>query len=141
MKDTCCDAAEMKARCAQLKGSGFKLLNANCQTLLESMRAGGAGYCGIMCNYHPALYVWLCENYEKEPEKAEDLQALLGTLGFTEVGLPYPLTAKYHMCLEGIPTENIARNRPSDALTGYVKDSTAQMRRLTKHFEREYGIQ
>ena len=111
MKDTCCDAALISQRCAQLKGSGFMLLNANCQTLLESMRAGGDGYCGIMCNFHPRLYSWLGENYDKEPEKAELIQSVIGTLGFTESGIPYPLTAKYHMGLCGIPTENIARNR------------------------------
>ncbi|MBQ6947359.1 MAG: dihydrodipicolinate synthase family protein, partial [Clostridia bacterium] len=53
MKDTCCDAAVIKERTIQLCGSNFKLLNANCQTLLESMRNGADGYCGIMCNFHP----------------------------------------------------------------------------------------
>ncbi len=130
MKDTCCDAKVIEERLEQLKGSEFKLLNANCQTLLASLGAGGAGYCGIMANFHPELYVWLCENYDKEPGKAEKLQNLLGTVGFTEQGLPYPLTAKYHMCLEGIPTENIARNRKSEELTEYVKDCTRQMREL-----------
>lgn len=132
MKDTCCDAAVMKERCAQLKGSGFKLLNANCQTLLESMRNGGDGYCGIMCNFHPWLYSWLGENFEKEPEKADLVQSLIGTIGFTEVGLPYPLTAKYHMNLVGIPTENIARNRESFELTQYAKDCMEQMYLLCK---------
>lgn len=140
MKDTCCNIDTIRERLDLIRGTHFRLMNANCQTLLASMQAGGAGYCGIMCNFHPALYVWLCENYEKEPEKAEDLQSLLGTIGFTEGGLPYPLTAKYHMCLEGIPTENIARNRPGEALTGYAKDCTAQMRRLTKLFEKGLGI-
>lgn len=130
MKDTCCDATLIKERLEQLKGSEFKLLNANCQTLLESLKAGGAGYCGIMANFHPELYVWLCENYKKEPEKAEKLQNLLGIVGFTENGLPYPLTAKYHMCLEGISTENIARNRKSEELTDYAKNCTKQMREL-----------
>ena len=32
MKDTCCNAAEIAKRLEILKGSGFKLLNANCQT-------------------------------------------------------------------------------------------------------------
>ena len=132
MKDTCCDAALIAERCRQLKGSDFRLLNANCQTLLESMQSGADGYCGIMANYHPELYAWLCENYEREPQKAELVQALLGTAGFTEGGLPYPLTAKYHMCLEGIPTENIARNRRSEELTDYARGCVEQMRLICK---------
>jgi 4-hydroxy-tetrahydrodipicolinate synthase len=135
MKDTCCNIDMIRERLRLLSGSHFRLMNANCQTLLESMRAGGAGYCGIMCNFHPALYVWLCENYEKFPDLADDLQSMLGTVGFTESGMPYPLTAKYHMCLEGIKTELIARNRKPEELTDYMKDSTAQMRRLSKLFE------
>ena len=129
MKDTCCDVSVMAERSKQLKGSNFKLLNANCQTLLESMRNGSDGYCGIMCNFHPKLYSWLGKNYKSEPEKAELTQSLISTFGFTEVGLPYPLTAKYHMNLCGIPTENIARNRKSEELTQYVKDCMKQMKR------------
>ena len=135
MKDTCCDAAVMADRCRQLQGSQFKLLNANCQTLLESMRNGGGGYCGIMCNFHPALYAWLGENFEKDPQTADLVQSVIGTLGFTEVGLPYPLTAKYHMNLCNIPTANIARNRKSEDLTDYAKDCTKQMKLLTDCLE------
>ena len=135
MKDTCCDAAVIAKRCQQLKGSTFQLLNANCQTLLESMRNGAEGYCGIMCNFHPKLYAWLCENFEKEPEKAELIQSFIGTLGFTEAGLPYPLTAKYHMNLCGIPTETSARNRNSEELTEYAKSCMRQMKTATDYFE------
>lgn len=136
MKDTCCDAELIKERSAQLKGSDFKLLNANCQTLLESMRNGADGYCGIMCNFHPALYSWLGKNYDKEPQKADLVQSVIGTFGFTEVGLPYPLTAKYHMNLCGIPTENIARNRKSEELTDYGKSCMKQMKTATDYLEK-----
>ena len=135
MKDTSCDAAIMAERCRQLKGSQFKLLNANCQTLLESMRNGGDGYCGIMCNFHPALYTWMGENYAKDPLTAELVQSVIGTFGFTEAGLPYPLTAKYHMNLCGIPTENIARNRESRELTDYAQSCMEQMKLLTDTLE------
>ena len=135
MKDTCCDAREIARRCQQLRGSSFKLLNANCQTLLESMQNGGSGYCGIMCNYHPRLYAWLGENFEKHSEKAEVLQGILGTFGFTEGGLPYPLTAKYHMTLCGIPTENSARNRASEEMTDYARSCMLQMKRVTDAIE------
>ena len=135
MKDTCCNVDIMKERCEQLKGSSFKLLNANCQTLLESMKNGGDGYCGIMCNFHPKLYAWLGENFEKDAENAELVQSVLGSLGFTEVGLPYPLTAKYHMGLCNIPTENVARNRKSEELTDYAKSCVRQMKQVTDKLE------
>ncbi|MBQ2613898.1 MAG: dihydrodipicolinate synthase family protein [Clostridia bacterium] len=129
MKDTCCDMQIINERLEQLKGSHFYLLNANCQTLLESLRSGGKGYCGIMANYHPALYSWLCKNYNEE--KADKVQAFLCMAGFTEVGLPYPLTAKYHMNLVGIPTENIARNRKSEEMTPYAESCMKQMKLLS----------
>ncbi len=134
MKDTCCDAAVMRDRSEQLKGSHFKLLNANCQTLLESMRNGADGYCGIMCNFHPKLYAWLGKNINHE--KADLVQSVIGTFGFTEVGLPYPLTAKYHMNLCGLPTENIARNRKSEELTDYGRSCMKQMKLATDAVEK-----
>ena len=133
MKDTCCDAALIRERINQLKGSGFKLLNANCQTLLQSMRDGGDGYCGIMCNFHPALYSWLSKNYNDE--KAELVQSVIGTFGFTEAGLPYPITAKYHMSLCGIPSELTARNRKGEAFSEYAKDCMKQMKTATDYLE------
>lgn len=133
MKDTCCDAQMIAQRAKQLKGSCFKLLNANCQTLLETMRNGADGYCGIMCNFHPKLYSWLRENYKDD--KADLVQSVIGTFGFTEVGLPYPLTAKYHMNLCGIKTENIARNRKSEELTEYAQSCMKQMKLATDRLE------
>ena len=134
MKDTCCDAKLIAERAKQLKGSNFKLLNANCQTLLETMRNGADGYCGIMCNYHPKLYSWLGKNYKSE--KADLVQSVIGTFGFTEVGLPYPLTAKYHMNLCGIKTENVARNRKSTELTEYACSCMEQMKTATDQLEK-----
>ena len=140
MKDTCCDAQLIKERCEQLKGSHFKLLNANCQTLLETLRNGAEGYCGIMANFHPKLYAWLGHNFKNEPEKADLVQSFIGTCGYTEGGLPYPLSAKYNMGLCGIPTENIARTRPSSDLTDYFKSSVKQMKYASDKLEEFLGI-
>ena len=68
-----------------MKGSNMKLYNANTSTLLESMKYGAAGYSGVMANFHPALYAWLLENWEKEPEKAEYLQDILTPCSFIEL--------------------------------------------------------
>ena len=135
MKDTCCDADMIRERCELLRGSCFKLYNANCQTLLESIRSGADGYCGIMANFHTYLYSCLCKNYDKAPERAEFLQAVIGNFGFTETGIPYPLTAKYNMGLCGIDTENIARNKKSTELTEYAKSCVRQMKLATDRIE------
>ncbi len=140
MKDTCCDADVIAERAKTLSGSGFRLLNANCQTLLETMRAGADGYCGIMCNFHPRLYAYLRDHFVSDPETAELVQGVLGTFGFTEVGLPYPLTAKYHMTLSGIPTELTARNRRTEELTPYAMDCVRQMKLVTDRLERDLGL-
>lgn len=136
LKDTCCDAELIKERIQIIKGSKLCLLNANCQTLLQSLKDGGHGYCGIMSNFHPKLYNWMCENFQNEPEKAEILQAFFGTSGFTEVGIPYPLTAKYHMNLVGIPTANAARTRKSEELTAYARECVKMLKQLSDYFEK-----
>ena len=140
MKDTCCDLAMLKDRCEQLKGSAFKLLNANCQTLLASYRYGAQGYCGIMANFHPQMYVKLGEIWQKDAQQAELLQALIGQLGFTETGLPYPLTAKYHLCLEGIESALISRSRPGERLTEYARHCVEQMKQLCDHLSAQGRI-
>jgi 4-hydroxy-tetrahydrodipicolinate synthase len=137
MKDTCCDAKVIAERVKILEGSEFKLLNANCQTLLESLRLGADGYCGIMCNYHPRLYAHLAENYESA--EADKLQALIGPLGYTEAGIPYPLSAKYHMTLCGIETNLITRNPACRPLSEYDKASIRQLKLITDEAERALG--
>lgn len=134
IKDTCCQASLMAQRAEWLRGSGIKLCNANCQTLLESLRNGADGYCGIMANFHPYLYQWICKNYDSE--KAPLVQALTGTYGFTE-SLCYPLTAKYHMNLCGIPTEVTSRNRDSALWTPYEKSCMEQMKQATDWLEQQ----
>lgn len=133
MKDTCCDADLIAERVAQLKGSHFKLLNANCQTLLQTMRDGADGYCGIMANYHPALYAWLGKHYAEE--QADAVAGVLGTFGFTEAGLPYPLSAKYHMTLCGMPTPVTSRKNKPEDWTPYAAHCVEQMKAATDQLE------
>ena len=109
IKDTCCDPTMLKERLVQLKDSGIMLFNANAQTLMLTLEHGGAGYSGIMANFHPDLYVWLCNNFDTQPEKAKTLQAILSMYAFEEC-MHYPITAKYNMNLEGINMELFSRS-------------------------------
>ena len=141
MKDTCCDAAVMARRCERLKGTPMMLYNANAQTLLESLRSGAAGYCGVMCNFHPDLYAWLCANWEKDPETAQVVQAFLGTAAFTE-SLAYPVTAKYHLKeIAALPLSAVdARTRPASDLTEYHKSCVRQVETLARAVRERIGL-
>jgi len=134
IKDTCCDPVLLTRRLELLDGSGIGLFNANAQTLLHSLQQGGAGYSGIMANFHPDLLVWLCDHWQDSPEMADKLQNYLSLYAFTEQ-LAYPCTAKYRLALEGIPMELTARSRDVKELTEYhrlcvrqAKNSEADIR-------------
>ena len=120
IKDTCCDPDMLDARLEQLKGTSIKLFNANSQTFLYTLRHGAAGFSGIMGNFHPDLYAWVCENYEKEPEKAERVQGFLTLTAFLEV-LAYPQTAKYHMNNVGVPMSLWSRSCDQKKFTKYQR--------------------
>lgn len=120
IKDTCCDPDMLDARLEQLKETSIKLFNANSQTFLYTLRHGAAGFSGIMGNFHPDLYAWVCENYEKEPEKAERVQGFLTLTAFLEV-LAYPQTAKYHMNKVGVPMSLWSRSCDKKKFTKYQR--------------------
>lgn len=94
IKDTCCDLPTIKRRLELAKGSRLHLANANSQTLLASFQAGCHAFSGVMANFHPNLYVWLYENWQSEPEKAQKLSDYISTAALVE-NLDYPICAKY----------------------------------------------
>ena len=120
IKDTCCDPDELDRRLEQIKGTTIKLYNANSQTLLYTLKNGGAGFSGIMANFHPDLYAWLCNNYDKDEKKAQSVQNFLSLSSFLEV-LAYPQTAKYHMNKVGVPMSLWARSCDHKKFTKYQR--------------------
>ncbi|HBR4785337.1 TPA: dihydrodipicolinate synthase family protein [Klebsiella pneumoniae] len=95
IKDTCCSLPVIEKRLKLSQGSRLHLANANSQTLLASLQAGCQAYSGVMANFHPALYVWLFENWRTEPEKAGQLADYLSTAALAE-NLDYPACAKFY---------------------------------------------
>ena len=127
IKDTCCDAQEIDRRMDILRGSDIRLFNANAQTLYDSLKSGAAGYCGVMANFHPALYVWLTKHMD-DP-KAREVADWLSIAAFTEQ-LAYPVTAKYHLsAVEGLPIGLNTLSRAPEQLTPYHKMCVEQMNR------------
>ena len=138
IKDTCCDAEMIKERIEVLKDCDIGLYNANAQTLLETLRAGADGYCGVMANFHPEIYKWLFDNADKK--EAELVQAFVCMTAFTE-SLAYPATAKYYVnAHEGIKIEPISRAVDCNLITEYQKSCLAQMKTLGDFLKKQIGI-
>lgn len=131
IKDTCCDAALIAERIRILNecGGQIKLYNANTATILQTLKDGAAGFSGVMANFHSDLYVWLCQNWQTEPEKAEKIQALLTAMSLYE-GQNYPLNAKYHMNLVGVPMEVATRNPGAKPMHELQMDMVRQILHL-----------
>lgn len=138
LKDTCCDIRQIKEKLRAAEGSALKLYNANTTTLLESMRAGGAGFSGVMDNFHPKLYTWLCEHYQEE--KAEEVSDFLTVASLIERQY-YPVNAKYHLsAFENLPMTTVCRVKDNKGLTETFKREVAMLNRMVKEKEKELGI-
>lgn len=128
LKDTCCHAPTIRERLQIIRdhtpegAEPMGLFNANTMTLLESLRDGADGFCGVMGNLHPDLYQWLFRNFRKEPVWARDLQAGLTMLSSLEANA-YPVCAKKHMQDVGIPMTLVTRTRPQEQF-GYMDQET-----------------
>lgn len=129
LKDTCSDPAQIAEKLAIAKGSGLKLFNANTATLLESLRGGAAGFSGVMGNFHPELYVWLCQNYRKHPETAQKLQELLTVCSLIE-NSEYPVCAKYYLQLEGLKIGLYSRSNNPKNFTEAFRINVSHLRGL-----------
>lgn len=137
LKDTCCDLSQLKAKCDAVSGTELKIFNANAATLLASLNMGCAGYSGVMANFHAGLYVWLCDNYCKEPERARIMMSFLGAASMTECQV-YPINCKYHMNLMGVKMELTSRTRDASLLTGSKKMEIEQLYECERMFAAEF---
>lgn len=115
LKDTCCDEKLIEQRLEVINGTPLKLYNANTTTLLSSLRAGAAGFSGVMANFHTDLYAWLYKHYNEL--EAENLQAFLTLASLIERQY-YPVNAKYHMNrYSKVPITPICRRQDKDGFT------------------------
>lgn len=139
LKDTCCNVEMMKAKIEATKDLGLKLFNANSATLLDTLKLGCAGFSGVMANFHPELYSWLCKNYAKEPQKAQAVQDFVGFASLAECQ-QYPVNAKYHLSLCGVDIGYKCRTRDAAAFLPNNKAEIEQMYRHTFAFKSKMGI-
>lgn len=132
-KDTSCDMENIRGKLDAVRETKLKLYNANTSTLLESLQAGGAGFSGVMANFHPDLYVWLVENYEKEPEKARKAADFLTVASLIERQV-YPVNAKYYQKMIGNFSTIVTRTKDPALLNATCIMEIEQFSRFTEEF-------
>ena len=140
IKDTCCQIETIRRRVELSKGSRMHIANANGQTLLPSLQAGAHGYSGVMTNFHPELYVWLCDNWQKEPEKAETVFAYLSTASLAEC-LDYPICAKdYQKSIGNFQTVACRVREAGNYYSAHFQSNVQQMVQLGEIIKKQLGI-
>ncbi|MDX9958095.1 MAG: dihydrodipicolinate synthase family protein [Spirochaetia bacterium] len=133
LKDTSCSMAGIKEKLRIAKGSNFKLFNANAATLLDSLKAGCAGYSGVMTNFHPDLYSWICDHWKDQPELAAELQDFIGLASVIEYQL-YPVNAMYALSLEGLPFRLSSRRADASRFNESMRREVEQLLALSHRY-------
>lgn len=134
LKDTSCDMNSIRMKLRICKGSHLKLYNANASTLLESMREGAYGYCGVMANMHPQLYRFLYDNY-----KSRDVTLLFEFLAMAALieHHCYPVNAKYYLIQEGLHMTLHTRVKAKEELTETFQQEIKMLRDLSERIEQK----
>ena len=132
LKDTCCDNILLKERIDMIKGSGFKLFNANTTTLLESLRNGADGFCGVMLNFHPKLYQYLVKHSDEASNARVEMYQWFATVASLIEKQLYPVNAKYNMMINGVAITYYTRSKSADDFNATMKDEVEQLDALWK---------
>ena len=135
IKDTSCDIENMKAKLEVIKGTNLKLFNANTSTLLETLELGASGYSGVMANFHPELYVKLCNIYKEDPSKARKIADFLTVASLIERQV-YPVNAKFYQKSIGNFKSIMTRTRDIRELNATGILEIQQFVRFNEEFEK-----
>ena len=139
LKDTCCNTEEISKKLDAVKGTDFKIYNANAATLLDTLKIGVAGYSGVMANFHPEIYAELCNCFDKNPERAQKLQDLVGFFSVAECQ-QYPVNAKYYLGLEGLGITYNSRTRDASLFKKNFQLEIDQMHGITQELKKIYNV-
>jgi len=140
IKDTCCQIEKIRHRLALIKGSRLHIANANGQTLLASLQAGAHGYSGVMTNFHPELYVWLCDNWDTAPESAQAVSDYLSAASLLEY-LDYPICAKdYQLSIGNFKSVSSRTREAGNYYSAHFQSTVQQTLRLGETLKKQLGI-
>jgi len=139
LKDVSC-SNEIEARRVKLTaGTKLSLFNANTSTLLDSLIAGYDGYNGVMANFHIDIYKWMYDHFKTEPEKARKISDFLTVAAVSEARA-YPVNAKFHYALTGLPMSIVTRSKDVSVLNENARHEIESLIRMEKDIRAELGL-
>lgn len=139
LKDVSCAREIQKRRVALVRGTNMSLFNANTATLLDSLIDGYDGYNGVMANCHIDLYVWLYNNFKKEPELARELMDFLTLCGVIEARC-YPVSAKWHQNEYDVPMTLVTRSKDVNLLNENGRIELQSLHRMEVAWRKRLGL-
>lgn len=139
LKDVSCARDIQRRRVEVVKGTKLSLFNANTSTLLDSWLDGYVGYNGVMANFHIDIYKWMFEHYKTQPKLAREVSDWLTMAAVTEPRA-YPVNAKYHYQLTGVPMSIVTRSRDTACLNENAKHEIESLIRLEEGMRTRLGL-
>jgi 4-hydroxy-tetrahydrodipicolinate synthase len=139
LKDVSCALHMQRERIAALTGTDIALFNANTSTLLDSLIAGYDGFNGVMANFHLDIYKWLYTHCKEQPEIAREVSDFL-TLAAVSEARAYPVSAKYHFSLTGIPMSLQTRSKDKNMLNENARHEIESLIRMENKMRKKLGL-
>ena len=139
LKDVSCSLAIQKERAAAVRGTEMALFNANTATLLASLIEGYVGFNGVMANFHIDIYKWIYLHFMEQPELAREISDFL-TLAAVSEARAYPVNAKYHYNLTGIPMSIHTRSKEKSILNENARYEIESLIRMETAVRKRLGL-
>lgn len=135
MKETSESLALFSEKVEAAKESPLKILNADARFLLESQKAGGAGYSGITANFYPQLLSWMCKHFNDASNVINELQTFL-TEKQPIVNHKYLQNAKVFLKLSDVDIEKVSRINNHEFTMAEVRDLVELKEEIVKFEDR-----
>lgn len=141
IKDVSCDLPTVQRRVELVKNTPLSIVNANAAIAYPAMLSGARGFCGVMANFHPELYVWLQEQGDKRSDLTDEVARFLSLSALVEK-YGYPNNAKIYLQDMGIVDTIVCRvNKDDVRKTNWALDVVLdQIRAGTESYKKEVGL-
>lgn len=141
LKDVSCDLETVKRRVELVRGSSLSIVNANAAIAYPAMLAGARGFCGVMTNFHPEMYVWLQAQGMKRSDEIDEVARFLSLSALVE-RYGYPGNAKVYLQQMGIVKSLLCRVNKDDVLkVNWALDVVLdQIRKGTESYKTKLGV-